>query len=69
MEINSYPAWSKTFSLYFSPPLEPQGGSRDDRNPILIVLNLSLIQTLGSVTGPWALIGGILTSTRISLDL
>ena len=48
--------------------LEPQGGSRDERKPIFIVLNLSLIQTLGSVTDPWALIGGILTNTRIRLD-
>ena len=67
MEIKSYPG-PRHFLSIFLLALEPQGGSRDDRNPILIVLNLSLIQTLGSVSDPRALIGGILTFTRICLD-
>ena len=67
MEIKSYHG-PRDFLAIFLLALEPQGDSRDERKPIFIVLNLSLIQTLGSVTDPWALIGGILTSTRISLD-
>ena len=67
MEIKSYHG-PRDFLTIFLLALEPQGGLRDERKPILIVLNLSLIQTLGSVTDPWALIGGILTTTRISLD-
>ena len=67
MEIKSYHG-PRDFLAIFLLALEPQGGSRDERKPIFIVLNLSLIQTLGSVTDPWALIGGILTNTRIRLD-
>ena len=67
MEIKNYHG-PRDFLASFLLALEPQGGSRDERKPIFIVLNLSLIQTLGSVTDPWALIGGILTNTRIRLD-
>ena len=67
MEIKSYPG-PRHFLSIFLLALEPQGGSRDDRKSFLIVLKLCLIQTLGSVTDPWALIGGILTNTRIRLD-
>ena len=67
MEIKSYDG-PRDFLAIFLLALEPQGGPRDERKPIFIVLNLSLIQTLGSVTDPWAPIGGILTSTRISPD-
>ena len=67
MEIKSY-LGPRDFLAIFLLELEPQGGSRDERKPIFIVLNLSLIQTFGSVTDPWALIGGILTNTRIRLD-
>ena len=67
MEIKIYPG-PRHFLYIFLLALEPQGGSRDERKPIFIVLNLSLIQTLGSVTDPFTLIGGILTTTSISLD-
>ena len=67
MEIKSYHG-PRDFLAIFLLAFELQGGSRDERKPIFNVLNLSLIQTLGSITDPWALIGGILTSTRISLD-
>ena len=67
MEIKSYHG-PRDFLAIFLLAFELQGGSRDERKPIFNVLNLSLIQTLGSITHPWALIGGILTSTRISLD-
>ena len=67
MEIKSYHGPRDFFAIFLL-ALEPQGGLRDERKPFFIVLNLSLIQTLGPVTDPWALIGCILTSTRISLD-
>ena len=67
MEIKSYHG-PRDFLAIFLLAFELQGGSRDERKPILIVLNLSFIQTLGSVTDPWALIGGILTNTRIRLN-
>ena len=67
MEIKSYHG-PRDFLAIFLPALEPQGGSRDDRKPVFIELNLSLIQMLGLVTDRWTLIGGILTRTRISLD-
>ena len=67
MEIKSYHG-PRDFLAIFLLALEPQGGSRDDRKPVFIELNLSLIQMLGLVTDRWTLIGGILTRTRISLD-
>ena len=67
MEIKSYHG-PRDFLAIFLLALEPQGGSRDDRKPVFIELNLSLIQMLGLVTDRWDLIGGILTRTRISLD-
>ena len=67
MEIKSYHG-PRDFLAIFLLALEPQGGSRDDRKPVFIELNLSLIQMLGLVTDRWALIGGILTRMRISLD-
>ena len=57
MEIESYYG-PRYFLAIFLLALEPQGGSRDERKTIFIVLNLSLNQTLGSVTNPWAPIGG-----------
>ena len=46
MEIKSYHGPRNFFAIFLL-ALEPQGGSRDEIKPIFIVLNLSLIQTLG----------------------